>query len=123
MKKLLLTAGICLSALVFVQAQQTAVATTPDQQVEKMMTNLTTACKLSADQVTKAKPIVTEFVNAKIANKQKLGSDKDKMKAANQASMKAMNTKLNTVLNADQQKQLAAYEKEKMAEKQKGGAK
>ena len=126
MKKLLLTAGICLCSLFFVQAQQAVQQTaqpTADQQSEKMMTGLTKACGLSADQVTKAKPIVTKFVNARIANKQKLGTDKDKFKAANQESMKTMNTKLNAILNADQQKQLVAYEKEKMAEKQKANAK
>lgn len=111
MKKLLLTFGIFFSALLGVQAQQTS-APTAAQQIEKIMKTLTATCNLTADQVTKAKPIITEFVNARIANKQKFGSDKEKLKEANEASKKARDTKLATVLTADQQKQLAAKEKE-----------
>ena len=44
------------------------------------------------------------------------------MKVANQASMKAMNAKLATVLNADQQAKWTAAEKEMQAEKQKKAA-
>ncbi len=114
MKKLLLTAGIVLSSLFFAQAQQTAPSA--DQQIEKMMTNLTTTCHLTPEQVTKAKPIVTEFVNARIANKEKYGKDKEKFVEANKTGKATMNTKLNAILNAEQQKELAAKEKE-MTEK------
>jgi hypothetical protein len=116
MKKLLLSAGIVLSSLFFAQAQQTA-APTADQQSEKMMTTLTSTCHLTPDQVTKAKPIITEFVNAILANRQKFGADKDKLKAANEASKKNRDTKLSAFLTADQQKELTAKESENKAKK------
>jgi hypothetical protein len=120
MKKLILTAGICISSLLCVQAQQTTTSTT-DQKVEKMMNSITTICHLTPDQVTKVKPIMVEFVNAVTANKEKFGADKDKLKAANEASRNARDTKLAAILSADQQKELAEKEKE-MAAKQKGGS-
>ena len=116
MKKVLLSAGIVLSTLFFAQAQQTA-APNAEQQSEKMMTTLTSTCHLTPEQVTKAKPIITEFVNAVIANKQKFGTDKDKLKAANEASRKTRDTKLSAFLTADQQKQLTAKEGEVKAKK------
>ncbi|HTA28276.1 MAG TPA: hypothetical protein VK809_10830 [Bacteroidia bacterium] len=131
MKKAILTIGICVVGLMGVQAQQampssTATAKsgmpTKDQQVEKMITKMKSACTLTPEQTEKVKPIVTEFVSARMENKQKLGSDKDKMQAANQASMKTMNTKLATVLNADQQTKWTAAEKEMKAEMQKKAA-
>lgn len=120
MKKIILTAGICLSSLFFVQAQQAAQTT--DQRVQGMMDKITAACHLTPDQITKVKPIMTDFVNAVTANKQKYGTDKDKLKTANAASKKERDTKLDGILNADQQKELAEKEKE-MAAKQKGGDK
>jgi hypothetical protein len=121
MKKLILTVGICLSTLVLIQAQQIDKAAPPtkEQRVEKMMTNLNSTCNLTPAQTTKAKPIVTEFVNSVAANKQQYGSDKDKLREANQASMKTMNTKLSAILNADQQKQLTSMEEQKIAARQK----
>ena len=124
MKKIIHTAGICVASLFAVQAQQTPKATTQaapngEPQVEKLMKNITSTCNLTQDQVTKAKPIVAEFVKAKMANKKQFGADKDKMKEANMASMKTMNTKLAGVLNADQQQKWSAKEKEMQAEKQK----
>jgi hypothetical protein len=124
MKKLLLTAGICIASLLSVQAQKAPMKAAPsaDQQVDKMMKNMTAACNLTPDQVTKATPIVKEFVSARMANKKQFGSDKDKLKTANMASMKTMNGKLATVLNADQQQKWTAKEQEMQAEKQKEAA-
>ncbi len=128
MRKVILTIGICVAGLMSVQAQKAAplAASTAkssvspkDQQVEKLIAKMKSACTLTPQQVEKVKPIITEFVSARMENKQKLGSDKDKMKAANQASIKTMNTKLATVLNADQQTKWTAAEKEMKAEMQK----
>ncbi len=122
MKKLILTAGICISSLLCVQAQQTVakVATPPtaSQQVDKALTNMTSTCKLTPEQVTKVKPILTEFVNARMANKQQYGSDKAKMKQANKANAAAMKSKLAKVLTPDQQTKWAAFVKQQKAEKQ-----
>jgi hypothetical protein len=122
MKKLLLTAGICMTSLFFVQAQTTAPASaaaaaplTAQQYSEKMMTAITATCHLTSDQAAKVKPVITEFVNSMLANKQKFGTDKDKLKAANQATKKERDTKLNGILSAEQQKQFAAKEAEMKA--------
>jgi hypothetical protein len=129
MKKIFLTAGICLVSFLGLQAQQTMSSTatsgpTVDQRVDKLLKKLTTTCNLTPDQVTKAKPIVEETVKAKMANKQQCGSDKAKLKAANQATMTAENAKMNAILNADQQAKLAAFEKERAtaAQKRQAGA-
>jgi hypothetical protein len=131
MKKVLFTLAICVAGLTAVQAQQMSTSTTAaaaaaktgmpskEEQVEKMMKTLTSSCQLSPDQVTKVKPIVSEFVKDKMENKQKYGSDKDKLKAANQASFKAMTGKLSGILTPDQQKQFAAKVKEMKEQKEK----
>jgi len=117
MKKIILTIGICIVSLLGAQAQQAATLTV-DQKVNKMLTTLTSTCNLTPDQVTKAKPIIEETIKARMANRQQYGSDKDKLKAANQATMKAENAKMNAILNADQQVKLTAFEKQ-MAQKAK----
>ncbi len=132
MRKVILTIGICVAGLMGVSAQQTAPVAAPstaksaaapkEQQVEKLMTKMKTACTLTPEQIGKVKPIIAEFVSARMENKQKLGSDKDKLQAANQASMKTMNAKLSAVLNADQQAKWTAAEKEMKAEMQKKAA-
>jgi hypothetical protein len=121
MKKILLTAGICVISFLGVQAQETdgKSAPTVEQRVDKMLKKLTATCNLTPDQATKAKPIVEEAVKAKMANKEQFASDKTKLKAANQASLTTLNTKMNAILNADQQAKLAAFEKEKAASAQK----
>jgi cytochrome c556 len=121
MKKIILTVGICVASLLSVQAQQTKSAPTIDQKVNKMMSILTSTCNLTPDQVTKAKPIVEETIKTTTANKQQYGSDKDKLKAANQATIKTERAKLNTILTPDQQAKLTAYQKER-AEKRKAAS-
>jgi len=113
MKKIILTIGICVASLLTIQAQQKG-GLTIDQKVDKMMTILTSTCNLTADQITKAKPIVAETIQARTANKQQYGSDKDKLKAANQATNKAERAKLNAILTTDQQAKLTTYMKERV---------
>jgi len=121
MKRIILIAGICLVSLVGIQAQQTTAKTAPtlDQKVDKMMKTLTATCNLTPDQVTKARPIVTETIKAHMANKQQYGSDKDKLKSANKATLATENAKMNAILNADQQEKLADFEKQRQAAAQK----
>jgi hypothetical protein len=121
MKKILLSAGICVISFLGVQAQETGAKSAPtlEQKVDKMMKALTASCNLTPDQITKAKPIVEEAVKTKMANKQQYASDKTKLKAANQSALTTMNTKMNAMLNTDQQAKLAAFEKEKAASAQK----
>lgn len=125
MKKTIITLGICLTGLLSVQAQQSSTSTssapapTFDQKVDKLLSTLTSTCNLTPDQVTKAKPIVEETIKARMANKQKYGADKTQLKAANQATLAAENTKINAILNADQQAKLAAFEKSKQDAAQK----
>lgn len=120
MKKIILTVGICIASFLGVQAQTIAKsAPTFNQKVDKMLTTLTSTCNLTPDQVTKAKPIIVEAIKAKMANKQQYGSDKDKLRAANQATLKAENAKMNAILNTDQQAKLAAFESQRKAEAQK----
>jgi len=121
MKRILLIAGICLVSFLGANAQQTTAKTAPtlDQKVDKMMKTLTATCNLTPDQVTKARPIVTETIKAHMANKQQYGSDKDKLKAANKATLAAENAKMNAILNAEQQEKLADFEKQKQAAAQK----
>jgi Spy/CpxP family protein refolding chaperone len=123
MKKIILTVGICVASLLSIQAQQTMKKSAPtiDQKVDKMMGILTSICNLTPDQVTKVKPIVTETVQATTANKQQYGSDKDKLKAANQATLKTERAKLNAILTPDQQAKLTTYQKER-AEKRKAAS-
>ena len=120
MKKLILIAGICISSLLGVQAQKTVMnvaGPNADKQTEKTVSNMTSVCTLTADQVKNATPIVKEFFTAKIANKQQFGSDKTKLKAANQEAAKTMKDKLSKILNADQQAKWTAYVKGKQADK------
>jgi hypothetical protein len=121
MKRIILIAGICLVSIVGIQAQQTTAKTAPtlDQKVDKMMKTLTATCNLTPDQVTKARPIVTETIKAHMANKQQYGSDKDKLKSANKATLATENAKMNAILNADQQEKLADFEKQRQAAAQK----
>ena len=116
MKRIFLTVVICIVSLFSIKAQQTDAKPAPQtaaQQVNKMMHNLTTTCNLTPDQVKKIKPIITAAVNEGRANKQKYAADKDKMKEANEATLKATTVKLNAILTPDQQAKLAAYEKQK----------
>jgi hypothetical protein len=120
MKKVILTAGICIASFLGMQAQQVAngaqqkgQAPSPvlkSVQVTRLMDNMTASCHLTADQVEKVKPIVSEFIDARNANMNKYGKDQAGFRAANQTSRAAMNTKLNAILNSDQQQQLVAME-------------
>lgn len=116
MKKIFLTTGICIISLLSVQAQQTTQqAPTVEQRADKMMNALTSACSLTPEQAAKIKPIITEAINERIANKKQYGSDQDKLEAANKETMKEAHVKINAILTADQQSKLAAFEQQQKA--------
>jgi len=124
MKKIILTAGICMVSLFYAQAQQAnAKASIPfDQKVNKMVGVLTATCKLSADQVAKVQPIIAQAMKEKMANREQYSTDKQKLKAANQATRKETNEKLDAILTPEQQSKLAAFEQQRKAQIQKNKA-
>jgi hypothetical protein len=116
MKKLIVTFGIFLSGIVFVQAQSAGNDGT-DKRVTTVMNGITTACHPSTDEMTKIKPFVLQFVQTKEANKQKFAGNPDGLKAANKSNYQQLNSNLKTVLTADQMTQLAEYTKQQRAAK------
>lgn len=92
MKKLILTLGIFLAGIVFVNAQ--------DKAANKIVSKMTEVCSLSQDQVAKVQPIVEDYVNARKANKQQYGSDPAALKNANKSINKEYREKLKTVLTS-----------------------
>ncbi len=126
MKKIILTAGICLIGLVYVKAQTSVHTIQPsnqtqanglpiqsngtvspaDHQTASLMDRLTRSCQLTPEQAAKAKPIVAQYVNDKMANRQQYGSDPAKLSQAMDASVQRMKTGLNGILSPAQQAQL-----------------
>lgn len=121
MKKIILTIGICFISLIGVQAQQTSKQTAPTvaQRVDKQMTTLTSTCNLTADQQAKIRPVLTEAITEKMANKEKYQGDKTKFQEANKALMQQTKAKIAAILTPDQQAKLVAYQKTRKAQMQK----
>jgi cytochrome c553 len=119
MKKLILTLGIVLSGIAFVQAQANE---SSDKNFTVTMNTINTACHLTADEMTKIKPFVTQFVQTKEANKQKLGGNPEGLKAANRTNNQQFKSNLQTVLSDDQMTQLTAYMKQQRAAAKKNNA-
>ena len=103
MKKLLLTFGIFLAGIAFVNAQDKAAAATT-----KMVDHITQVCNLTPDQVTKVQPMIASFVKTREANKQQYAGDKAGMQSANKTNRQNLKAQLQTVLTADQQAKLKA---------------
>jgi hypothetical protein len=127
MRKVILTAGICIASLFGAQAQQVtgkndpATSSVPgnkNEMVAKFITQITSACHLSTDQASEAKPMVEEFITSRMANKQKYGTDKASLKTANQASTETLNTKMKPILQADQMQLLVGFEKQQAAKRE-----
>ena len=120
MKKILLTAGICLTTLIGAKAQTatTRIPSGEEQKTSQELSNIISACNLTPAQAAKAKPIVTEAVQSKEANARQYGSDKSKLNAANETTTKTEVAKLNGILSADQKVKLNAYEQQAAAKMQ-----
>jgi len=112
MKKLVLTLGIIMAGLFTVNAQVDSPA---EKQTEKLTTEYTKACSLTPDQVTKVKPLIEKFVEAKMADKKKYANDADGLKKADKAAKDALIADLKPILSAEQQQKMQAQ----MAEDQK----
>lgn len=115
MKKLIVTLGIFLSAVLGVQAQQANVSV--EKQVTHLTGKITDACHLTADQTTKIKPFVQQFVEARKADKDKYANDQNGMKSAMKTNRMQLENNLKTVLSADQMTALHNYWKEQRKER------
>ena len=100
MKKFIVTFGIILAGICYVNAQ--------DKADSKMLDHLTQVCQLSPDQVSKVKPIIENYVSSRKANKQKYAGDKTAMKSADKALKENYKSQLKTVLTPDQMERLKA---------------
>lgn len=120
MKKILLTTAICLSAFLGAKAQiaMPKSASAEEQKTSQELSNIISTCHLTPAQAVQAKPIITEAVKAREANQKQYGSNKTKLKTANEATTKTEVAKLGGILNADQKAKLAAYEQQEAAKMQ-----
>lgn len=114
MKKLILAFGIILAGVFSVHAQENKA----DKETNKMVTTLTNVCQLTPDQVAKVQPMISTFVQTKIANKQKYVNDADGLRTANKENRENLKSQLNTVLTTDQQEKYKGYMKEQKEKKQ-----
>jgi hypothetical protein len=104
MKKLLLTFGIFLAGIVFVNAQDKTNA-----KATKLVDHLTQVCGLTPDQVAKVQPLAVSFITAREANKQQYANDPTGLKSANKANNQNYKAQLSAILTADQQQKLKDY--------------
>ncbi len=120
MKKIFLIAGICLTILISAKAQTatTRIPSDEEQKISQELSGIISACNLNPAQAAKAKPIVTGAVQSREANVKQYGSDKNKLKTANEATTKTEVTQLGGILNADQKAKLTAYEQQEAAKMQ-----
>ena len=125
MKKIYLTVGICIATLLGAHAQiaMPKSASAEEQKTNQELSGIISACNLTPAQAAKAKPIVTGAVQSREANEKQYGSDKNKLKTANEATTKTEATQLGGILSADQKAKLTAYEQQEAAKMQgKGGS-
>jgi len=120
MKKIFLTAGICVATLLGAHAQiaMPKSASAEEQKINQELSRVISACNLTPAQAAKAKPIVTEAIQSREANEKQYSSDKNKLKTANETSMKTEISKLGGIMNADQKAKLTAYEQQQVAKMQ-----
>ena len=120
MKKLILTFGIFLAGIFFVNAQDN---TSTDNRPSNLVTHLTQICGLTSDQVSKVQPLAVDFFKTRDANKQQYANDPAGLKKANMQARKSYKAKLDAILTPDQQEKLnEAKEKRKAEMMKKGGA-
>ncbi len=100
MKKLVLTFGIFLAGIFYVNAQ--------DKGTSKMMDHLTQVCQLTPDQVSRVQPIVENYEKAKKANKTQFANDPSSLKGANKTAKENYKNQLKAVLTPEQMEKLKA---------------
>lgn len=116
MKKLVVTLGIFLSAVLCVQAQQ-AQNVPAEKQTAHLTGKISDACHLTTDQTSKIKPFVQQFVEARNEDKDKYQNDKNAMRSAMKTNRTQLENNLKTVLSADQMTELHNYWKEQRKER------
>lgn len=82
------------------------------KQVDKLMNNIQQGCQLTPDQANKVRPMVQDFVNARIAARKKYGDDQEAIRKFADSARKDFKNKLGTVLSKDQMQQLMQHMKE-----------
>jgi hypothetical protein len=113
MKKLMLSAAILFSSLLFAQEQNAKPGPVDiNKKVNDFSAGITKDCNLTPEQQAKTKPFITDFIKARTANKEKFAGDKDAKKAANKSAKESFEKNMQTVLKADQMKELLDYEKQ-----------
>lgn len=113
MKKLVLTLGIALSAIVFVQAQEST--TNVDQRAATMVNQMVSTAHLTNDEANKITPFVKAFFQTKLDNQNKYANDPAGMKQANQTNRAQLKKNLETVLNAEKMQELTTFYANKQA--------
>jgi hypothetical protein len=116
MKKLILTFGIFLAGIFFVNAQDK-----PDR-ATNLVNHLTQICSLTPDQVSKVQPLAEDFFKSRDANKQQYANDPDGLKTANRATNKDYKTKLYAILTPDQQEKLKEANEQRRAKMKAAGS-
>lgn len=114
MKKLMLTTAVILAGFIGTQAQMSSTGMPmPGPNGDKMLEKITTSCNLTPEQKTKVTPFVKDFVQGRMANKQKYANDPAGMKAANKANREKFMGDMKGVLSADQMKKMEDMKMEK----------
>ncbi len=107
MKKLVLTLGIVLMGIIFVQAQETAGIA--DKKAAAIVNQMMTTAHLTSDQASKITPFVKQFIQEKMDNTRKFSNDPAGLQHATQINRQQLKSNLKTVLSDDQMKQITAY--------------
>ena len=115
MKKIILTFGIFLAGIFFVNAQDKT-----DAKATKLVSRLTQVCSLTPDQVSKVQPLAVDFIKAHEANKQQYANDPVGLKSANKATIASYKAKLDAILTADQQQKLKEANAQRRANRKAG---
>jgi hypothetical protein len=115
MKKLIVLTALLLGGLTFINAQPKG-----DKEKAKMFDKLNEVCALSPEQDAKIKPLISDFVDTKIANKQKYGNDVEALKEANKSNRKNYMEQAKAILTPEQQAKWKTYMEEQKRHKTQG---
>lgn len=113
MKKLILTLGIFLAGIMFVNAQDKA-----DAVAAKFVNKITEVCGLTPDQVAKLQPVAEDYIKTRKANKQQYATDPDGYRSATKTLNQNYKAQLKSILSPEQINKLEAYHTQQKANKQ-----
>jgi hypothetical protein len=112
MKKLILTFGIFLAGVFYINAQDKATI-----KANKMVDHLNEVIGLSPDQVAKIQPLAEDFVKAREANRQQYAGDVNGRKSADKTAHENYKAQLKTILSPQQIEKLRVYNSQQKANK------